>query len=55
MSDLERSGLPGEGIESDVVDVASILTSRQRRRAKTDRIDGGTLVRTLMPCSSGST
>src|SRR5688572_2373999 len=32
---LERAG-----IESHVVDAASILTSRRRRRAKTDRIDG---------------
>ena len=40
--------LRGEGIESHVVDAASILTSRRRRRAKTDRIDGETLVRTLM-------
>ncbi len=40
--------LEGEGIESHVVDAASILTSRRRRRAKTDKIDGETLVRTLM-------
>ncbi len=40
--------LEGEGIESHVVDAASILTSRRRRRAKTDRIDGETLLRTLM-------
>ena len=32
--------LQSEGIESHVVDAASILTSRRRRRAKTDRIDG---------------
>ena len=31
--------LQSEGIESHVVDAASILTSRQSRRAKTDRID----------------
>jgi transposase len=30
--------LQSEGIESHVVDAASILTSRRRRRAKTDRI-----------------
>jgi transposase len=30
------------------VDAASILTSRRRRRAKTDKIDGETLLRTLM-------
>ena len=29
-----------EGIESHVVDPASIAVSRRRRRAKTDRIDG---------------
>src|SRR3954471_1668315 len=40
--------LQSEGIESHVVDPASILTSRRARRAKTDRIDGETLVRTLM-------
>jgi len=40
--------LQSEGIESHVVDAASILTSRRRRRAKTDRIDGEILVRTLM-------
>jgi transposase len=32
--------LQNEGIESHVVDPASIATSRRRRRAKTDRIDG---------------
>jgi hypothetical protein len=32
--------LEGEGIESHVVDAASIATSRRYRRAKTDRIDG---------------
>ena len=32
--------LQSEGIESHVVDAASILTSRRRRRAKTDGIDG---------------
>jgi transposase len=40
--------LESEGIESHVVDAASILTSRRRRRAKTDKIDGETLLRTLM-------
>src|SRR5438874_10872248 len=34
--------LQSEGIESQVVDAASILTSRRGRRAKTDRIDGET-------------
>ena len=37
-----------EGIESHVVDPASIATSRRRRRAKTDRIDGEALVRALL-------
>ncbi len=35
-------------ITSHVVDAASIAVSRKHRRAKTDRIDGETLVRTLM-------
>ena len=34
--------------ESHVVDAASIAVPRKRRRAKTDRIDGETLVQTLM-------
>jgi transposase len=45
--------LQSEGIESWVVDAASILTSRRRRRAKTDRIDGETLVRTLLAYKRG--
>ena len=45
--------LQSEGIESHVVDAASILTSRRRRRAKTDRIDGEILVRTLMAFKRG--
>jgi transposase len=45
--------LQSEGIESHVVDAASILTSRRRRRAKTDRVDGETLVRTLMAYKRG--
>ena len=36
-----------------MVDPASILTSRRARRAKTDRIDGETLVRTLMAFKRG--
>jgi transposase len=40
--------LEDEGIESYVVDPASIAVSRRRRRAKTDRIDGEALLRTLM-------
>ncbi len=45
--------LQSEGIESHVVDAASILTSRRRRRAKTDKIDGETLVRTLLAYKRG--
>jgi len=45
--------LQSERIESHVVDPASILTSRRRRRAKTDKIDGETLVRTLLACKRG--
>ena len=54
---IQEAGLDGfwihrvlrsEGIESHVVDAASILVSRRRRRAKTDKIDGETLVRTLL-------
>jgi len=45
--------LEKEGIESYVVDPASIMTSRRRRRAKTDRIDGETLVRALMAYHRG--
>src|SRR5256714_9908977 len=45
--------LQSEGIESHVVAAASILTSRRGRRAKTDRIDGEPLVRTLMAFKRG--
>ncbi|MFU0508054.1 IS110 family transposase, partial [Pseudaminobacter sp. NGMCC 1.201702] len=54
---IQEAGLDGfwihralvtEGIESHVVDPASIAVSRRHRRAKTDRIDGEALVRTLM-------
>jgi transposase len=45
--------LESEGIESHVVDAASIATSRRRRRAKTDRIDGEALVRALMAYKRG--
>ena len=45
--------LEGAGIESHVVDAASILTSRRRRRAKTDRIDGEALLRTLLAHKRG--
>jgi transposase len=50
---IQEAGLDGfwvhrvlqkEGIESQVVDPASIATSRRQRRAKTDRIDGEALL-----------
>jgi transposase len=45
--------LQNEGIESHVVDPASISTSRRRRRAKTDRIDGEALLRALLAYKRG--
>src|SRR5260221_14378017 len=51
---IQKAGLDGfwihrvlqsEGSESHRVDAASILTSRRRRRGRTDQIDGGTRVR----------
>jgi transposase len=54
---IQEAGLDGfwihrvllaNGIESHVVDAASIATSRRRRQAKTDRIDGEALVRALL-------
>jgi transposase len=45
--------LVGESIESWVVDPASIATPRRRRRAKTDKIDGETLVRALLAYKRG--
>ena len=45
--------LQAEGIESHVVDPASIATSHRRRRAKTDRIDGEALVRALLAYKRG--
>src|ERR1044071_4666474 len=59
---IQEAGLDGfwihrvlqqEGIESYVVDPASIATSRRRRRAKTDRIDGEALVRALLAYQRG--
>src|SRR3954463_6158373 len=59
---IQEAGLDGfwihrvlqrEGIESYVVDPASIATSRRRRRAKTDRIDGEALVRALLADKRG--
>jgi hypothetical protein len=45
--------LENEGIESHVVDAASVAISRRRRRAKTDRIDGEALLRTLLAYKRG--
>src|SRR4051795_12076374 len=45
--------LQSEGIESHVVDPASIATSRRRRRAKTDKIDGEAQVRALLAYKRG--
>src|SRR4030095_12013074 len=45
--------LEHEGIESYVVDPASVATSRRRRRAKTDKIDGEALVRALLAYKRG--
>jgi transposase len=45
--------LQGEGIESHVVDAASIAAPRRRRRAKTDRIDGEALLRVLLAYKRG--
>ena len=45
--------LQAEGIESQVVDPASIATSRRRRRAKADKIDGEALVRALLAYKRG--
>lgn len=59
---IQEAGLDGfwihrmlekKGIESYVVDPASIATPRRRKRAKTDRIDGETLLRTLMAYKRG--
>jgi len=59
---IQEAGLDGfwihrcllkEGIESHVVDAASIATSRRNRRAKTDRLDGEALVRTLLAYKRG--
>ena len=59
---IQEAGLDGfwihrvlqrKGIESYVVDAASIATSRRRRRAKTDRIDGEALVRALLAYKRG--
>ncbi len=62
VSVIQEAGLDGfwihrvlerEGIESHVVDPASIATSRRRGRAKTDKIDGEALVRALLAYKRG--
>lgn len=59
---IQEAGLDGfwlhrvlqqNGIESHVVDPASIAVPRRQRRAKTDRIDGETLLRTLLAYKRG--
>src|SRR3954470_2621832 len=45
--------LEAEGVESHVVDPASIAVPRRQRRAKTDAIDGETLLRTLLAWRRG--
>src|ERR1700752_2612238 len=45
--------LEANGIESHVVDPASIAVPRRHRRAKTDAIDGETLLTTLMAWQGG--
>ena len=59
---IQEAGLDGfwvhrllnaHGIQSHVVDPASIAVPRRRRRAKTDAIDGETLLRTLLAWQRG--
>lgn len=59
---IQEAGLDGfwihrtlekAGIESHVVDPASILIPQRKKRAKTDSVDGETLVRTLMAYKRG--
>ncbi len=45
--------LKAEGYESYVVDAASIATSRRKRRVKTDRLDGESLIRALLAFKRG--
>jgi transposase len=45
--------LTANGVESHVVDPASIAVPRRERRAKTDRIDSETLLRTLLAWRRG--
>src|SRR6266496_3753130 len=59
---IEEAGLDGfwlhrvlqqNGVESHVVDPASIATPRRHRRAKTDRLDGEMLLRALLAYKRG--
>jgi transposase len=59
---IQEAGLDGfwlhrvlqqEGVESHVVDPASVAMPRRRRRAKTDRLDGETLLRSLLAYKRG--
>jgi transposase len=50
---LDSSFARANGVESHVVDPASIAVPRRHRRAKTDAIDGETLLRTLMAWQRG--
>jgi transposase len=59
---IQEAGLDGfslhrvlqqHGIESHVVDAASVAVPRRRRRAKTDRIDGEALLRVLLAYKRG--
>src|SRR6202043_1405313 len=45
--------LQSKGIDSHIVDPASIATSRRRRRAETEKIDGEGLVRGLLAYKRG--
>jgi transposase len=45
--------LEANGVESHVVDAASIAVDRRSRRAKTDRVDVEQLLRTLMAWARG--
>ena len=48
-----RRLLEAEGVESRVVDPGSVAAPRRQRRAKTDAIDGETLLRTLLAWRRG--
>lgn len=50
---IHRSLTREDWIESHIVDAASIAVSRKRRRAKTDRIDGETMIRRLLAYKRG--